>query len=134
MVTTSTAQLVGYLNAKYNDPQLAAAAKMAADSLKGVNDLVASFKDNPGRRLISIYLGSFLGMIIAGVVGMDVFQATLSSETVGAAQATMQMTAQFFPYVGVAMTGLVIGLGSDPTHQVIQVLQEYKKARKAESA
>ena len=84
--------------------------------------------------MISIYLGSFLGMIIAGVVGMDVFQATLSSETVGAAQATMQMTTQLFPYVGVAMTGLVIGLGSDPTHQVIQVLQEYKKARKAESA
>jgi len=36
--------------------------------------------------------------------------------------------------VGVAVTGLVIGLGSDPTHQVIEVLQECKKARKAQSA
>lgn len=134
LVAASTAQLVGYLDGKYNDPQFKAAAKMATDSLKGVTDLVASFKDNPGRRLISIYLGSFLGLIIAGVVGMDVFQATLAPETVGAAQATAQTAARLFPYVGVAVTGLVIGLGSDPTHQVIQVLQEYKKARKAESA
>jgi hypothetical protein len=73
-------------------------------------------------------------MMIAGVVGMDVFQATLSPEAVGAAQAAGQSAARLFPYVGVAVTGLVIGFGSDPTHQVIEVLKEYKKARKAASA
>jgi hypothetical protein len=130
LVATSAAQVVEYIQSKYQDPQLAAAAKMATDSLKSINDLVASFKDNPGRRLISIYLGSFLGMAIAGVVGMDVFQATLSPEAVG----TAQTTARLFPSVGVAVTGLVMGLGSDPTHQVIQVLQQYKMARKAQSA
>lgn len=130
LVATSATQAIEYIQSKYQDPQLQAAATMATESLQGVNNLVASFKDNPGRRLISIFLGSFLGMAIAGVVGMDVFQATLSPEAVG----TAQTTARLFPYVGVAVTGLVIGLGSDPTHQVIQVLQEYKKASKAKSA
>jgi hypothetical protein len=134
LVATSTAQVVEYIQKKYQDPQLKAAAEMAADSLKGINDLLASFKDNPGRRLISVYLGAFLGMMIAGVVGMDVFQATLSPEAVGAAQAAGQGAVRLFPYVGVAVTGLVIGFGSDPTHQVIEVLKEYKKARKAENA
>jgi hypothetical protein len=134
LVATSTAQVVEYIEKKYQDPQLRAAAEMATDSLKGINDLVASFKDNPGRRLISVYLGAFLGMMIAGVVGMDVFQATLSPEQVGAAQAAGQSAGRLFPYVGVAVTGLVIGFGSDPTHQVIEVLKEYKKARKAENA
>jgi hypothetical protein len=134
LAATSTAQVVEYIQKKYQDPQLKAAAEMATDSLKGINDLVASFKDNPGRRLISVYLGAFLGMMIAGVVGMDVFQATLSPEAVGAAQAAGQGAVRLFPYVGVAVTGLVIGFGSDPTHQVIEVLKEYKKARKAASA
>lgn len=134
LAATSTAQVVEYIQKKYQDPQLKAAAEMATDSLKGINDLVASFKDNPGRRLISVYLGAFLGMMIAGVVGMDVFQATLSPEAVGAAQAAGQSAVRLFPYVGVAVTGLVIGFGSDPTHQVIEVLKEYKKARKAASA
>jgi len=61
LVATSAAQVVEYIKNKYQDPQLAAAAKMATDSLDSINDLVASFKENPGRRLISIYLGSFLG-------------------------------------------------------------------------
>jgi hypothetical protein len=130
LVATSAAQVVGYLESKYQDPQFTAAAKMATDSFKSINDLVTSFKDNPGRRLISLFLGSFLGMAIAGVIGMDVFQATVSPQVVG----TAQTTARLFPCVRVAVTGLVIGLGSDPTHQVIQVLQQYKTARKAQSA
>jgi hypothetical protein len=31
------------------------------------------------------------------------------------------------PSLGVAFTGLVMGLGSDPTHEAIRALQEVKK-------
>jgi hypothetical protein len=37
----------------------------------------------------------------------------------------------FFPYWGVAITGLVMGLGSNPTHEVIRAIQEVKKSRKS---
>jgi hypothetical protein len=35
---------------------------------------------------------------------------------------------------GVLFTGILMGLGSSPTHEVIRVLQESKKARKAASS
>jgi hypothetical protein len=31
------------------------------------------------------------------------------------------------------MTGVLVGLGSNPTHEVIRALQEYKKAKKGEN-
>jgi hypothetical protein len=33
----------------------------------------------------------------------------------------------------VILTGLIIGLGSGPTHEVIRAVQEYKKSRKGDN-
>ena len=38
-----------------------------------------------------------------------------------------------FPNLGAAVTGLVMGLGATPTHELIKTLQETKKNRKAEN-
>jgi hypothetical protein len=62
-----------------------------------------------------------LGLILAGVFGLDVFQAVLE----GAKESQKKWQIIF--------TGLMIGLGSNPTHEVIRAIQEYKKSRKGEN-
>jgi hypothetical protein len=124
LITTTAFQNVSYLTAKYKDyyPEIMQAGTVATQAITGVTDFVASFKDNPGRRLISIYVGAVLGLIIAGLIGLDIFQATLE---------TIPTSNNFvLPHLGVALTGLIMGLGSSPTHDVIRVLQEYKKSRR----
>jgi hypothetical protein len=76
---------------------------------------LATFSDNPGRRLISIAVGSAMGLLVAAAFRVDVFQATDTSPSPAA--------------WGIAATGLIIGLGSNPTHELIQALQELKRSR-----
>lgn len=120
LVAAQAYQNISYLNAKY--PGITNTAAVAGQAITGVTDFVATFKDNPGRRMISICFGAFIGLIVAWAAGMDVFAAagevTLNTGGTG-----------LFPYVGIALTGVLIGLGSNPTHEVIRVLQEMKKNR-----
>jgi hypothetical protein len=37
-------------------------------------------------------------------------------------------------YWGIVFTGIVMGLGSNPTHEVIRALQEFKKNLKIQNA
>jgi len=86
---------------------------------------VATFKDNPGRRLISICAGAILGLIAAWALGLDAFQAAYQAppgDVVGGVPPQWQW--------GIAVTGLLMGLGSTPTHEVIKLVQEVKKSRK----
>jgi len=124
MIASTAFQGVSYLEKKY--PEVQYKASVARQAIAGVSDFVASFKDNPGKRLISIYLGAILGMAIAGAIGLDLFLAAMG------AQSAPQKTG-FFPFWGVAFTGLVMGLGSGPTHDIIQMVQEIKKRKKAEN-
>ena len=101
------------------------AAIIATQSVTGLADFVATFKDNPARRLISIYAGAFLGLLVAGFLGLDVFKAAMETAQ------TSTSAGGLFPYWGVAITGIVMGLGSNPTHEVIRAIQEVKKSRKA---
>ena len=91
----------------------------AASSVAAVSDFVGSLKDNPGRRIISIFLGALLGLGVSGVIGLDVFAATIG---------TPANTADVFKW-GVALRGVVMGLGSNPTHELIKALQTYKQAQ-----
>jgi hypothetical protein len=50
---------------------------VSGTALLPMQNFLSSFKDNQGRRLISIFLGAMLGLILAGVFGLDVFQAVL---------------------------------------------------------
>jgi hypothetical protein len=99
-------------------------------AIAGVKDFVSTFEDNPGRRLISLGAGAILGVSVAGYLGLDLFHAILDETGTNAAQA---MAIGFDPTRlswGVALTGLVMGLGSNPTHEVIKAVTEFKKQLK----
>lgn len=123
LLAAAAAQNVSYLTEKYGDilKDLEAAANVAGTAINGVQNFLSTFKDNPGRRLISIYLGAILGLAIAGMFSLDIFKA-LDVAYTGKAQ------------VPIILTGILIGLGSAPTHEVIRVIQEYKENRKGENA
>lgn len=126
LLVAAAAQNVNHLYGKYKgvvaDMDRANAA--ATSAISGVQSFLVTFKDNPGRRVISMYAGAIMGVGVAGTFGLDLFQAVLEPGPGG------------LPYrsLRVVLTGLVIGLGSNPTHEVIRAVQEYKKSQKAENA
>lgn len=124
LLVAAASQHVSYFNAKYKVAvkELDNAGAVANTAINGLQNFLASFKDNPGRRLISIYIGAVAGVAVAGVMGLDLFQAVLD-DTAPPAHPTLQ----------IIFTGLVIGLGSSPTHEVIRAVQEYKKGRKGDN-
>jgi hypothetical protein len=91
------------------------------DQLDGLVSFITTFRENPGRRLISLFMGAILGLGAAGLLGLDMVHAAAGTTS----------TSSF--HWGVAVTGLVLGLGSSPTHELIRSIQEYKQSRKAES-
>jgi hypothetical protein len=125
LLIAATAQHVEYLKKKYANAtvKLDATVGVANATINGLQNFMATFKDNPGRRLISIYVGVMLGLAVAGYFGLDLFQAVLSEQAANATPIARN----------VILTGVVIGLGSSPTHEVIRAVQEYKKARKGEN-
>lgn len=154
LISASAFQGVNYLEKKY--PGVRDAAAIANQAIIGVSDFVATFKDNPGRRLISIYVGSILGLIVAGSLGLDVFKAAwednsnnnknqteISAPARGMETASVAAPGMQLPSPttggggrllwGVAFTGLLMGLGSNPTHEVIRAIQEIKKSRKSDN-
>ena len=122
LLVAAAAQNVKYLQAKYGAvrPDLARDMAVADSAMSGLKDFLAGFKDNPGRRLISIYLGCLLGLLVAGLYHLDAFAAALGN-TSGSS-------------LSIVFTGLLIGLGANPTHEVIRAIQEYKKSQKGANA
>jgi hypothetical protein len=123
LVAAAAANYINGLDTLYakKSEELRQALGTAKSTINGMQNFLSSFKDNPGRRLISIFLGAMIGLILAGVFGLDVFQAVLE----GAKESQKKWQIIF--------TGLMIGLGSNPTHEVIRAIQEYKKNRKGEN-
>lgn len=124
LIADSASRSVEYFSRKY--PEIKEAADLASFGIEGVTNFVETFKDNPGRRLISLFAGAIAGLVIAGSIGLDMFQAVL--QTSSTAQAPVM-----FPHVEVAITGLIMGLGANPTHEAIRLLQEIKNRRKTEN-
>ncbi len=106
---------------------LSTAAGVAQQAVTSILNFVGSFRDNPAKRLVSIYLGALLGVAVCGLLGLDLFHAVLDTSSQVRGFGTMA----FHP--GVAVTGLVVGLGAGPTHEVIRLLTEIKKIRRAEN-
>jgi hypothetical protein len=117
LLVSSATQAINYLQSKYSDPRLQATGTAALAAIKEIQDLAGSFKDHPGRRLISIYLGALLGLAAAYFLGLDLFLASTGQ---------IQKPAPGLHW-GVALTGVVMGLGSSPTHELIKVIQEFKQ-------
>lgn len=128
LLAAAASQTVNFLVTKYDAylPQLRNGVALADTAIGGMQDFLATFKDNPGRRLLSLYLGALLGLVLAYLFKLDVFAAVNAA---GTAPAALPASAG----LRVAFTGLLIGLGSNPTHEVIQALQQYKQGRKGEN-
>lgn len=109
-------------------PGLQSVATDANKALASVNEFVQTFEDNPARRLMSLYVGAVLGLVAAGVLGLDAIQAVFggvpSGQLAGKAYALL-------PGIGAAVTGLAMGAGATPTHELIKALQEAKERNKA---
>lgn len=81
------------------------------------DQLVKSCDDNPGRKLISLYIGTLLGLAIAWVIGLDLL-------------ATVLKTGQNHSIaLGIIIAGVVMGLGSSPAHEIIQGIQDWRKSQ-----
>lgn len=118
LLTLTATESINHLTETYGDvfEELTAASTTANSAISGLQGFLATFNDNPGRRLISLYLGSILGLVVAGLFGLDVFQATLDNSV--------------YPLLSIILTGILIGLGANPTHEVIRVIQEFKMSYK----
>jgi hypothetical protein len=114
--------------------RVASAADVAGTVLGDVGAFLATFKDNPGRRLLSIALGLVLGVGIAMAFGLDIFSAILTDPSTDQVAGQGVSTAVSASLLGGVATGVLIGLGSSPTHEVIQALQEYKKRQRSSHA
>jgi len=123
LLAATASQSVNYISAQYGDavPELAQAGRAVNAAISGLQDFLATFKDNPGRRLVSIYIGVTLGLAISGTFSLDVVNASLGN------------TSSEPSVLNVILTGILIGLGSNPTHEVIRAIQEFKKSQKGEN-
>ena len=121
LIAATAQQNIGLLEQMY--PGVKDRVQLANQAIAGLTDFVASFRDNPARRISSLFAGAMMGLVLAWAMQLDVFLAVFGT--------TPKPTC--WPYLSVALTGLLIGLGSGPTHDVISVLQEVKKLRAAQS-
>lgn len=130
LVATTAFQAANRLDTAYGAimPAVRQAFNDASQVTTGLSDILAGFKENPAKKIISIMIGTFAGLVIAGVAGLDLFQAAglpLGPTTPEAIKAAA------FPYLGVMLTGLVVGLGANPTHEIIGYVSEAAKSRRA---
>ncbi len=124
-VASAASQLISSLQKTY--PTLDTLATFANEAISGFANFIVTPIDNLGRRFISLFAGTFLGVGLTGVLRLDLVQAIFQSPTVG-------NLLGFNFYCGIVFTGIVMGLGSNPTHEVIRVLQEFKTNLKTQSA
>jgi hypothetical protein len=101
------------------DTQLAQGADEAKTVIADLSSFASTFMDNPARKLISLYLGALIGLLIAAFSHLDLFRAS-----------GIQTTNVWVFQWGVALTGVVMGLGSNPAHEVIKAVQEFKNNQK----
>lgn len=113
-------------------------AEVAKQAISVLSSVADGFQDRPGRRLISLFAGMFLGLLVATGVGLDIFQVASEGTTTqvvsNTAQAVTTTSRVTSTTLGVIFTGLVLGLGSSPTHEVIKLVQEVKKNFKNRNA
>ena len=92
-----------------------------------MNEFVQTFEDNPARRLMSLHAGAVLGLIAAGLLGLDAIQAVFEGVPSGWLAGKSY---SLLPGIGAAVTGLAIGAGATPTHELIKALKEVKERNK----
>ncbi|MFL5734462.1 MAG: hypothetical protein ACJ78Q_14850 [Chloroflexia bacterium] len=112
----SILKTITYLQGRYSE--IKKYTTTGDHAVLALSALVDRFKSNPGRILISIYSGVIVGIIIAVLASLDVFAAVLGDAPTS---------------LGVVLTGVTIGLGSNPAHEIIRAVQEFKNSKKTEA-
>ncbi|MBC6610456.1 hypothetical protein H8B15_05960 [Hymenobacter sp. BT507] len=128
LLSATVSQQVNVLQATYGTllPDFNHAAAVANASIDGLQNFLATFKDNSGRRLISLCFGALLGLGLAAAFRLDLFSAVLNATT----DESNSIISPLAAAVRVVLTGLIIGLGSNPTHEVIRAVQVFKERKK----
>jgi hypothetical protein len=94
--------------------EIEGALSSAARAVNRAGDVIGSFSKNPARRLMSLAGGAILGLAVAGFLRLNMFVAVSGSAG---------QPEHVIGWGGVVLTGIIIGLGSSPTHEVIRALQ-----------
>ncbi len=117
---------------RVDSPDVRSQVQLAAAGVTALANLADSLATNPGRKILSLFAGALLGLLAAAVLGLDLVHAALGV----AAPATSMLHDGFTNWWNagasswswaMVATGLLIGLGSNPTHEVIQAIQAYKQ-------
>lgn len=124
-IANAASQAVVGLQRHY--PDLEDAARKANKALAGVDKFVQTFEDNPARRLMSLYVGAMLGLFLAAILGLDAIQAVFKGQPTTEWAKDLYV---MFEGIGVAVTGLVMGAGATPTHELIKALKASKESNK----
>jgi hypothetical protein len=104
------------------------ALETTADATDRALLVISAFDDNPARRIASLIMGASIGMLAAGGLGLNLFAATLGDAN------GSDVPGLLAGALGVVITGIVIGFGASPTHEVIGALKEYKESRRGGQA
>lgn len=130
LIATTAFQAAHRLDTAYGSvmPAVRQAFNDASQVTAGVSDILAGFKENPAKKIISIFLGTAAGLAISGLVGLDLFAA--AGLPLGPTDSA-DIARSAFPYIGVMLTGLVVGLGANPTHEIVRWVSETAKSRRA---
>lgn len=94
----------------------------AVTGVDALSNLGSSLAQNPGRKLLSLLAGSVMGLGATWVLGLDAIHAALGTKPLSFVLGSPAT----WPW-GMVFTGLVVGLGSNPTHELIGALQAYKQ-------
>jgi hypothetical protein len=124
ILTESAANSINNILNTYPDLQqhLGKDVDLAKSLTDDVNSFLNTFDDNPVRRSISLLAGCIAGYAIALTLHLDMFAVLGVPTAIGNWSA------------GVPLTGLVMGLGSNPTHEVIQAIQQYKQSKQTQTS
>jgi hypothetical protein len=117
---------------RVENPDIRAQVQLASAGVTALAQLADSLATNPGRKILSLFAGALLGLLAAAVLGLDLIHAALGAPPTTSSVLHDGLTkwlssgAPSWQWAMVA-TGLLIGLGSNPTHEVIQAIQAYKQ-------
>ena len=100
-----------------DDPRVSGAVAAAAVGIQGISTSIGSLLDNPGRRVISLFLGSLIGLVVVWWLGLDVIHAALNAPLPTQPQDTTLSNLHTLQW-GMVATGRIIGLGASPTHDL----------------
>ncbi len=104
------------LNTQLDSASTGANLNLAVSTLDALYGWIDSLLMNPGRKIMSLFAGSLVGLVAAWLFGLDLVHAALNvAPPPGWAW-------------GMALTGVVVGLGSNPTHELIHAIQSYKQS------